>query len=202
MPVADVGGNLRHTRLYIVALRILVRDTRVVHVDERTGRDVRLPLVDGDFSHIVGVLAVVLAGARRNRRLCHVAQSDRRGDTANQLVIPLVERGYLPVPGRNSLEIEVPIGVALGEHEVRAVRIAQADVAGTQNTDRASAQPQPAADTATAAGDNADSGTDQNAAQTPPPRTPNIRTQEVLQDLYARRRQMQQQPPAPPPTPQ
>src|SRR4029077_14214285 len=45
------------------------------------------------------------------------------------LVVPLVADGQSPVAAGNACELEVAIGVALGEHEILGVRVAKADPA-------------------------------------------------------------------------
>ena len=58
-----------------------------------------------------------------------IAHADRRGDAVHNLIVPLVEGRDLPVAGGNILEVEVAVGIALGEQELGAIRIAEADVA-------------------------------------------------------------------------
>src|SRR5262249_28000261 len=52
-----------------------------------------------------------------------------RGETVNDLVIPLVTNCQSPLSAGNACELEVPIGIALGEHEILGVRVAEADPA-------------------------------------------------------------------------
>ena len=57
------------------------------------------------------------------------AEPDGRRKTVDQHVVPLVEDGDSPVAVGKTGEREGAIGIALGEREVLAVRIAEADVA-------------------------------------------------------------------------
>src|SRR3974390_1508395 len=72
------------------------------------------------------------AGARVYGAVGGVAEPShvrRRRQTVNDLVVPLVTDGHSPGTAGNIAEAEVPLGVALGEHEVFAIGITEADPA-------------------------------------------------------------------------
>ena len=103
-----------------------IPDSILVVVDEGAGVEIRLPLLNPDIAHVQGGES---AGARGGGRRGHAPHISRRRQTINDLIIPLVADGESPVPARNIAEPEVPVGVALGEHEVLAIGITQTDPA-------------------------------------------------------------------------
>ena len=107
----DVGRHQRQSRLYRPA------DAVAVLVEERAGVDVRLPLVHGNLD------------AKLHRWRAAQSTTDRRGKAVHQHVVPLVKHVMLPIAVREARKSEAAVGIALGEREVFAVRIAEADVA-------------------------------------------------------------------------
>ena len=93
-----------------------VLHTIAVPIEERTGVKVRLPLIHGNLPHI--------AAGRVG-----VDEPHRRRKTVHQHVVPLVEDRDAPVAIGKAREPEGPIGLALGEREIFAVRISDAHVA-------------------------------------------------------------------------
>ena len=66
----------------------------------------------------MAILALVPLPTRTGRR-----------NTVDDLIVPLVEDGESPVAGRNAGQRELPLIIALGEREVRAIRASQAGIA-------------------------------------------------------------------------
>src|SRR5882762_2419967 len=87
------------------------RDASLGVVDERAGVDVRLPLLNRNVSQIEWLSDHQVGGRRQ---------------AIHDLIVPLVEDGDSPTATGKTVEGEGPIGGALGEREVLAVRIAKA----------------------------------------------------------------------------
>ena len=115
--VANKGIDQRNPDL------VCVPDAILVIVNESASVDIRLPLLGANLPHLEVGNAAGAGGRGRRGDAAHVG---RRREAINDLVIPLVAEGQSPVAAGNAGKLEVPVGVALGEHEVFRVRVSQA----------------------------------------------------------------------------
>src|SRR5579871_4235231 len=108
VPVSD--SRVDEWNSYLVRLI----DTVFVVVDKRPRVNVGLPLLYRNISHI-------------DRLVIPIRDIDRCGEAIHQLIVPLIEDAQPPASAGDSGEREVPVGVALGEHEIFTIGVAQAD---------------------------------------------------------------------------
>src|SRR5215470_1313676 len=119
--IADVRRYQREAEFGVL------RDPVSVCIEKGASREVVLPGVNCDFSHIAG--QAVGSRSVAERGIGGAAYAHWCRDAIDDLIVPLIEDGKPPIAGGDIRESEVAVLIALSEREVSPIGGPQASIA-------------------------------------------------------------------------